>query len=294
MDNEVKEKRAQTVNGNVGNNKSDIKITSVAEFLFQIRRLKEQMDDKGEIVFRGEYCLGRCLKPSIGRPNNGSETLRHEKVLELERQVFLEFKRQYYPYTDLRPQTDMDILFLAQHYGLKTRLLDWSYNPLVALYFACEKNIEDNSEKETNKKEKNEGAEKLPNGRVYYHILTGNMFDSQSNPKMPNTLDEIQKKNRDFFVVPDYMDIRYRNQKALFLFCANPEKNIEKIERGKLRSFIIEESSKKKILEELALLGYSPEFIYPTLEKLCEGINKRFEKDKQTSPSQNTNDKKKS
>ena len=35
-------------------------------------------------------------------------------------------------------KTDLEKLVVLQHFGLKTRLLDVSYNPLVALYFACD------------------------------------------------------------------------------------------------------------------------------------------------------------
>jgi type I restriction enzyme M protein len=54
---------------------------------------------------------------------------------------FLNFKTRCLalPKADHIPEwNDWRWLFLAQHYGLRTNLLDWSSNPLVALYFAVE------------------------------------------------------------------------------------------------------------------------------------------------------------
>ena len=48
----------------------------------------------------------------------------------------LRFKQRSIPFV-VRPQDDpWDKLFVMQHYGVPTRLLDWSENPFIGLYFA--------------------------------------------------------------------------------------------------------------------------------------------------------------
>lgn len=82
--------------------------------------------------YRGIGDSSFFLTPSLFRHPNIA-TL---KSLELEQQLIIRFRQRSIPYINQRIEDDWELLFLMQHHGVPTRLLDWSENPYIALYFA--------------------------------------------------------------------------------------------------------------------------------------------------------------
>ena len=84
-------------------------------------------------VYRGAADASWPLLTSLDTLGGASNP--HTKA-DLEEYILRSFIRYSRPYFGSPPVNDWEVLVAAQHHGLPTRLLDWTYSPLVAAHFA--------------------------------------------------------------------------------------------------------------------------------------------------------------
>lgn len=235
---------------NVATNDPEKSASSVSEFLSIIGNL---LDESSHFIFRGHASDKWELKPSIWR-NNGNN-------ISIEYSMLNEFKRLHYPYTLPRPLKKIDLLFLAQHYRMPTRLLDWTTNPLIALFFAC------NEEKNNDgiifvKNISCESSNKDVNHKTFQLECNDDDID-------PFTFFENEKNSN--ILVPDNTDIRFYNQQCVFEVFRNYE-----YESKVLKTIIIPKKHKSDIIKFLSVININELFVYPDLEHLTKHIKNKY------------------
>jgi len=119
---------------------------SIDGFLSEVQKMTHALAtvDKSLInLFRGQENDTWDLMPKIGRP----KFLKPDPI-KFEKNLLDEFRRLAHSFeSNIRGYDTWDILALAQHHGMPTRLLDWTTNPLIALWFAFYKEKSDNEKR---------------------------------------------------------------------------------------------------------------------------------------------------
>ena len=232
--------------------------------------------------FRGHSKCFNELTPGIFR-HSIYPTYYYESGKNIEAFFIEEFKRHAPLFTEKVPDNDDYIswLFLMQHHGSPTKLLDWTENALIALYFAVCDNTECDGElwalnpSSLNAYSHIDGIPALDNNLVCYlaeePIYKVNekqelMRKIGLNPKRDISFQQIAIKPNMFFP-------RMAAQSGAFTIHPNPDtcKTIPELltdERDLVR-YIIPSRYKEDLFRDLVAIGIKPVTLFQDLDSLC-------------------------
>ena len=231
--------------------KSEITINSFSEYIKNVESISHK--DGFIFLFRGQN-VDKPLLPSIARDNPKKET----KELEIE--IITELKRRAIKIDDsIKLKNNWDWLVYAQHFGLKTRLLDWTSNPLVALFFSCMDYDDSDS-------------------YVYRFIADKSMQVNKRSNLSPFSITSTKvlrpPQNNDRIIAQSgwFTAHAYSNSSKRFISLEKNKKTINRIQKYRIPNNI-----KEEIMEKLHVFGINYQTMYPDFDGICEQLNWEYE-----------------
>ncbi len=120
--------------------------TLLADYLNQLLGDVGESDDARSFAYRGQRdamwelqsSAYRRLCRSAGLGANSGSEVTEDSLIDYNKELISSFRNRRYDTADGARFTDLEVLSQLQHLGAATALIDFSLNPLVALWFACQ------------------------------------------------------------------------------------------------------------------------------------------------------------
>lgn len=295
------------------------KVESVSQLLKILGQYRQQFGQSyrsSGFVFRGMSQTKWPLLPGVFRkltepkstPPLNQALLSDRIYFAGENEIISHFKKEAGGLLPHIPQGDnFTWIQYAQHFGVPTRLLDFTLNPLIAFYFACRT------------QSPSDGALWILSSEPFRQWSLDDEFSTGCNPP-PTREETLQsmveslraychnsngtlKKQRPVLFIPAYIDQRMSAQSSCFIMWGEDTRSLESMTTADnqmalfpdgqqkespdsdhrfLAKVIVSGESKHEIMRELDFLGVNEKTVFPGLDGLGRYIEQYYK--------ENTND----
>lgn len=270
-------------------------LTDALQIFLANSAIQKKNEDNRVLMYRGQANQEFDLSPSIFR--NGALNREVLMIRELKRLAPAEF---------INLGSSLDRLIKMQHYGLPTRLLDITSNPLVALFFACsDESCQDKDgeviafydyftppdSSRVDLYAKLSMYEGTTHKDLQHFTSSQESFLDQEN-EIKRHLLKSYFPEKYLFVSAPMNNERIRRQHGAFLLFGidvdeqnNPfqresfnikEQIIKDHQDGICRSFIVPKQAKKEILNALDVIGINRSFLFPEFEHQATYVKEKY------------------
>lgn len=252
------------------------KICSLSEYLKKVEWIFQHWgveESKTYPWFRGHADVGWALTPSIYRNSMDPDN---------ERKICRDFYLKAGSFIGDIPDNYLELTFLMQHYGLPTRLLDWTESAITALYFSV-----------FEFKNENDGAVLVLRPAHLNQLTLGELFvPTAEHPLMERYALDRQEHWRSPKIIaskvaavrPKRSSRRIIAQRGFFTIHGTEKEALDKQIPPDDKTHIlycisIDGQSKKRILKQLFISGVTHAVLFPEIAGLCEEIKIRYSYD---------------